>query len=564
VNHLKSKLFFMFCILFLSTILCKRSVEIVPVKEYLSAAWLGIGEKSMRIQGELLMAQKELSGFYQRRGYDPCWSENGRPRPCADSLIRQLSMAEQEGLPGSVYHLTALATLQKPQLVSGIRKKWNAGQLADLDILLSDAFLLFASHLQSGRVNPRTFDAEWFVRRDSADVVNLLEEAVRLGDVNQRLRDLRPRHPSYHLLCQALARYRKFELEGGWPQVDYVAKLEPGAHSPRVAQVRRRLTVTGEYLNHAPVQDSLAYDESLVAAVKVFQLEHGLEADGIIGWSSVQEMNVSAEQRCTQIRVNLERWRWLYRDLGERYILVNIPTFEMQVVDQDSTRMSMNVVVGQPARRTPVLSDIMTHLVLNPHWNVPVSIILQEMIPQIRRQPSYLTARNIHIYPHWDVNQLPVNPDSVDWQKLNKNNLHFLFQQEPGPENALGRVKFLLHNEFDVYLHDTPSRGLFARADRALSHGCIRLQKPVELAAYLLRDSPEWTRENIDKALQSSREMTIILPKPYNVHLQYWTAWINRDGELRFGRDVYERDQRVAQALAVPPPGNTNQFAARL
>ncbi len=532
---------------------CRRAAVTLPVQENISGRWQTSGDQLVLIHGERLMAQQELARFYQRRNYEPGWSENGVPRPCADSLIRQLAQAELEGLVGSSYHLAALIKLTQPQRLSRKPDKWAADQLAELDILLSDAFLLFASHLQSGRVNPRTFDAEWFVRRDSADVVVLLEEAVRNGEVCQKLEDLRPHHPSYRRLCQALARFRTLAQQGGWPIVEYVAKLEPGARSPRIAQVRRRLLVTGEWSGRSTAPDSLFYDDALVEAVKSFQTTHGLEPDGVIGWSTVQEMNVTAEQRCTQIIVNLERWRWLYRDLGDRHILVNIPTFELEVVEQDSIVMSMRVVVGKPARRTPVLSDIMTHLVLNPYWNVPVSIILHDMIPEIRRRPHYLSDRGIRLYPHWDIKRSPVNPASVDWSKLNKNNLPYLFRQDPGPENALGRVKFILHNDFDVYLHDSPTRGLFTRAERAFSSGCIRLQKPIDLAVYLLRDSPSWNREAIQRTIQTLREVTIALPRPLSVHLQYWTAWITAQGELRFGRDIYQRDQKVADALALQP-----------
>jgi len=532
---------------------CRRAAVTLPVQENISVRWQATGDQLVLIHGERLMAQQELARFYQQRNYEPGWSENGAPRPCVDSLIRELSQAEQEGLAGSCYHLSALMELNQPQRRSRNQEKWTADQLAELDILLSDAFLLFASLLQSGRVNPRTFDAEWFVRRDSADVVVLLEEAVRNGEVCQKLDDLRPRHPSYRRLCQALARFRTLAQQGAWPTVEYVAKLEPGARSPRIAQVRRRLRVTGEWTGRSAAPDSLFYDDALVEAVKSFQTTHGLEPDGIIGWSTVQEMNVTAEQRCTQIIVNLERWRWLYRDLGDRHIQVNIPTFELEVVEQDSIIMSMRVVVGKPARRTPVLSDIMTHLVLNPYWNVPVSIILHDMIPEIRRRPHYLSDRGIRLYPNWDIKRPPVDPGSVDWNKLNKNNLPYLFRQDPGPENALGRVKFVLHNDFDVYLHDSPTRGLFTRADRAFSSGCIRLQNPIDLAVYLLRDSPSWNREAILRTIQTQREATIALPRPYSVHLQYWTAWVNAQGELRFGRDIYQRDQKVANALALAP-----------
>lgn len=532
---------------------CSRPMVTVPVQESLQTRLQRADSSMQRIRGENIFTFNALRTLYRERQFEPGWSVNGRLKPCVDSMIHHLSDAEGEGLSANVYHLEQLRQLRQPRQRQRNEPLWSADELADLDILLSDALLLFASHLQSGRVNPATFDAEWHVHRDSADVVHLLAEVFDRGLVCQRLLDLRPQHPSYRRLCSALATYQQYAQKGGWPQVEYVAKLEPGAYSPRISQVRRRLAVTGEWSAEQVAGDTLLYDDQLVQSVKLFQKRHGLEEDGVIGWSTVQEMNVTAEERCRQITVNLERWRWLYRDLGEYYILVNIPTFELEVVEHDSIVMTMKVVVGKPARRTPVLSDVMTHVVLNPYWNVPVSIILQDMIPEIRRNPRYLSDRGIRIYPSWDITRAPVDPQSVDWHKLNRNNLPYLFRQDPGPENALGRVKFVLHNDYDVYLHDTPARGLFARSERAFSSGCIRVQEPLRLAQHLLARQPSWTAEAIHRVLQSNREVTIVLPQPYNIHLQYWTAWINGDGQLRFARDIYLRDQRVADALTAQP-----------
>lgn len=346
--------------------------------------------------------------------------------------------------------------------------------------------------------------------------------------MRQALADLAPAHPGYHALRQALAQYRETAALGGWPAVPAGPTLKPGEKGERVAALRARLEASGELQGTAPERD--LYDASLEAAIKAFQEKNGLDADGSVGPGTLEALNVTAADRVRQIEVNLDRWRWLPRDLGERYIMVNIAGFWLDVVESGQPVLSMRIVAGKPTSRTPMFTGTMTHLVLNPYWNVPPNILRNEVLPHIRRDPRYLAKQNMERLPGGKV------------------------RQRPGPNNALGKVKFLFPNRFDVYLHDTPSRSLFSRSVRTFSHGCIRVEKPLDLAEYLLKDDPAWTREKIEKATGDRRERWVQIPNPLPVHLVYWTAWVDEAGVTQFRKDVYGRDKPLAEELGKAAP----------
>jgi murein L,D-transpeptidase YcbB/YkuD len=301
------------------------------------------------------------------------------------------------------------------------------------------------------------------------------------------------------------------------------------------------------------VQSDL-FDVVLEDAVKRFQRRHGLDDDGVVGRDTLAALNVSVEDRARQIELNLERWRWLPRDLGRRHILVNIAGFELAVVEDDQLALEMRVVVGRPYRRTPVFSAPMTYLVFSPYWHVPPSLALQDVVPAVLKDPDYLTKKNIKVFRGWGAETREIDPATIDWSSVNTRNFLFRFRQEPGVNNSLGAVKFMFPNPFNVYLHDTPSRELFQKAERTFSSGCIRIAKPLELAAYLLRGAPGWSAEGIEAAAQKGVEQTVRLPEPIPVHLLYWTSWIDPDGSLQFRNDVYGRDRLLDEALREKPP----------
>jgi murein L,D-transpeptidase YcbB/YkuD len=285
-----------------------------------------------------------------------------------------------------------------------------------------------------------------------------------------------------------------------------------------------------------------------------FQRRHGLAAEGAVNAATRAELNVGVERRVEQLELNLERWRWLPKDLGRRHIMVNIAAYELEVVERDGVVLAMRVVVGRRYHRTPVFSDTMRYLVLNPYWHVPRSIAGGELLPKIRRDPSYLASNRLRVFPIAGADAPEVDPTTVGWSAITPGHFPFRLRQDPGPLNALGRVKFMFLNKYNVYLHDTPARPLFEEAQRDFSHGCIRIQHPIELALYLLRHDPRWSREALLGALDEAVDRTVPLPAPIPIHLLYWTAWADGDGTIQFRRDIHDRDAPLLRALRAPPP----------
>ncbi|MFY9826312.1 MAG: L,D-transpeptidase family protein, partial [Thermoanaerobaculia bacterium] len=319
------------------------------------------------------------------------------------------------------------------------------------------------------------------------------------------------------------------------------------------AALRARLASSGDLGGLATGPAADRYDEAVAAAVSHFQSRHGLEPTGKVGNDTLAELNVPAEARVRQIAANLERWRWMPASLGDRYIQVNIPDFHLDVVEDGQVPLSMRVIVGKPKSHTPNFSGRMTYLELNPNWNLPDDIAANEIAPKLATDPGYLASHDMELIRGWGGKEEVADPATVDLAKLGKGS-PYRVRQRPGADNSLGQVKFMFPNPFDVYLHGTPSRSLFARTVRSFSHGCVRLEKPEELAAYLLKDDPKWSLEAIQSAIASGEHQTLSLRKPLPVYILYWTAWVDPDGTVELRRDLYGHDAAVAQALAHEPP----------
>jgi len=283
----------------------------------------------------------------------------------------------------------------------------------------------------------------------------------------------------------------------------------------------------------------------------LFQLRNGLAADGVVGKATIEAMNIPVEDRIATIEANLERWRWLSDDLGESYIKVNIANFELQVIEKDDMVFKTEAIVGLNSRETPVFSSIMTYLVLNPDWTVPPTILNTDIIPSVINNPGYLAEKNLKILRN---DGTEVDPSTIDWINIVTAGFPYRIHQEPGPGNALGRVKFMFPNKFSVYIHDTPNHNLFGRTDRSLSSGCIRVNNPLALAAWLMKDSPAWTPAQIKNVIDEGKERTVNLAKPIQVHIVYLTAWASDEGLAYFRKDIYNRDQPLMAALKQGPP----------
>ena len=429
----------------------------------------------------------------------------------------------------------------------------HAAAATDLELLLTDAFLIYGAHLLAGKVNPETFDPGWHARRKVADLAEKLEDALTSGSIEKTLQSFLPQQPGYEALKEALAHYKVLLVEEGWGRIPDGSKLQKGDRNERVALVRKRLLGT-EQTAHLTSDEEDLFDEALEQAVRQFQELHGLDVDGVIGPATLAAMNVPLEDRIRQIELNMERWRWLPQDLGTRYILVNIPQFALTVMEKSETVMRMKVIVGKKYRRTPVFSDRMTYLVLSPFWNVPPKIAVKDKLPIIRKDPEYLTREHFRVFQGRGTKAEEIDPVTIDWSKLTPDNFPYRLRQDPGPGNALGPVKFMFPNKFNVYLHGTSSPELFKQNVRTLSSGCIRIEKPIDLAVYLLQDDPDWTQQRILEVIEKNEEQTVQLKNPLPVHLQYWTAWVDDNKQVNFREDIYGRDKLLSEALSKKPP----------
>jgi murein L,D-transpeptidase YcbB/YkuD len=420
-------------------------------------------------------------------------------------------------------------------------KGFNEEEAGNLDVWLTYLYLRYASDLTNGLADLSHADPNWKLRDDKTDPTPLLENALAENRVAKSLQELTPAHPQYTRLRDALATYREIAKRGGWTAVPSDLKLKPGQRHAAVPAIAKRLAVTGDYTAAVNEQETL-YGPELQEAVKRFQRRHGLEPDAVVGRAVAAEMNVPAEERVRQIALNLERWRWLPRDLGERHILVNIPEYRLEVWEGAQVPVSMRVVVGKKDTPTPIFADDMTYVVFSPYWNVPADIAKKETVPSALGDPAFLNRTNMEVL---DKSGKPVDPSSIDLDNVGQ----YRFRQRPGASNSLGLVKFMFPNSYNVYLHDTPADSLFARATRSFSHGCVRVELPEKLAEYVLGDKPDWTPERISEAMHAGEERTVKLARPLPVYLGYWTARVSADGILQFRNDVYGIDARQTTLL---------------
>jgi murein L,D-transpeptidase YcbB/YkuD len=501
-------------------------------------------------------AWRGVQDFYGRRDYRPVWSTSVGPSRQAAALIAAIPALAAEGLDTRRYSVERLAALAREvKDTSSFDGADAQRRLADLDVELTFIYLSLAADLAAGSLQPEKLGVEWSVKRPAAGpgaYESSLQQALGAktpGEMLKNLRAMAPRHDGYQRLTQGLAAYRAIAARGGWGEVPPGPPLKPGDSGPRVAALRARLAASGDLATNG----TDGYDEAVAAAVSHFQRRHGLEPTGKVGDETLAELNVPAEERVRQIAVNLERWRWMPASLGDRYIEVNVPDFRLDVVEGGAVPLTMRAVVGKPKSRTPIFSSRMAYLQLNPEWNLPDDIAANEIAPKLAADPGYLARHDMELIRGWGDKEEAVSPASADLSKLGKGSPYRL-RQRSGADNPLGQVKFLFPNPFDVYLHGTTSPHLFARTARSFSHGCVRLEKPQDLAAYLLKDDPKWTPETIEDAIATGEHQTISLPRPLPVYILYWTAWVDADGTVELRRDLYGHDAAVEQALAHEPP----------
>ncbi|MFP4623614.1 MAG: murein L,D-transpeptidase [Gemmatimonadota bacterium] len=492
--------------------------------------------------GDTLTVRPSVVAFYEARGYRPAWTDQDEILPRGVSLLEAVGLANAEGLDRERYHFSTAREMAR-LLAEDAAEERKLEYLGSLDLLLTESFARLSDDLVAGTIDPDAAGLDWRIERGEVDDRALIERVVAGEDPRTVLGSIRPRVPYYDRLVRALARLREIDAQGGWPAVSDGDVLEPGDEDVRVAELRARLMATDDpeesRLAGYGLDSALVFDDSLARALSHFQTRHNLHEDGALGPKSLAALNVPVEDRIEAIRLNLDRWRWLPSDLGDSFILVNIAGFELELVRHDSAIESMNVVVGKTANRTPVFQDTLEYMVVNPYWNVPASIAREEIIPAAARDPDYLARNNYEVvYDGSTVNPASVSPEAL-------RNGSYRIRQKPGLGNALGNVKFLFPNDMDIYLHDTPASHLFSQKSRAFSHGCIRVERPDDLARTLLGELSDRDPSDYDALRSRQGEQWVPLDEKIPVYILYFTAWVDDDGTIRFHEDVYQRDESL-------------------
>ena len=492
----------------------------------------------------------ELAAFYETRSFVPLWVDGLGFSRLGSDLATVLKNADLHGLNPEEYYASCIASWADHfQVQRGQDEDLSPDDLAGVELLLGEAFLRFADHLAHGRVHPSTFDLIWVMNKERTDIPAKLAELAQHKDMDRTVRELAPPWPEYWDLVLA-ARELAAEQDTGWEALPKPEekKIEPGDEDAVFIPLLRRHLSRNGYLFDEEAQNATRYDDNLVEGIKKFQRRHGMKDDGIIGPMTLTALNTSPEEIRRKVIINLERWRWLPRTFGDRAVLVNIPAYMLKAIEKGETVLEMKIICGQPDKQTPVFSKRIRYMEFNPFWNVPEKIALEELLPKIEKNPEYLAKNNYELVSTGENAGDVIDPETIDWENTN-GTLPGRIRQNPGAGNALGRIKFMFPNSFDVYMHDTSSRYLFDRAYRALSHGCIRVQNPLGLAMFLLQDQPEWTEEKIQARIDGSGRGTIdINPQPL-VQIMYITAVIGHDGRVVPLNDVYNQDDKLWKAL---------------
>jgi len=517
---------------------------------YASANWNASAVNKLQTQmasapgGLSKNRRNALQEFYKSPTASLLWSDQNGRLARATELRQMLQQAMSHGLDPFPYNLQQIETYWE---------KTDVSSAVALELLLSQALLAYANELYSGRYKPQDMDKDWHMKPRVLDNSKLLQDVSTQSSISDVLNGLAPSHSIYRALQERLAEYSQLAEQGGWPMIPQGPTLRPDMQHEQIKQIRQRLSVTGD-LQDAGQMDSTAYDKTLVEAVKHYQKRNGLQADGIIGKGTRVAMNIPVEQRVIQMRINLERWRWLPLEFKGHSLVVNMTGYMLYSFQDHDIVLEMPVIVGKKYRSTPSFNNLMSYIELNPYWNVPTSIAVKDLIPAQKRNSGYLKKKHIRVYRGWKKDAKELDPATVDWSKVSEKNFPYRLRQDPGPHNSLGTMKFMFPNKYAVYMHDTSHRELFKRHDRAFSSGCIRVQDPLYLATYVMGDTSDKGRARIKKLLATGKNQALRLPKKIPVYLVYTTSWVDRKGNLNFRKDIYGRDKRMLAAVCKNRP----------
>ena len=493
--------------------------------------------------GKLKASDQTLYGagltlrMLELNGFNPLWNEKN-----TRALFAAIDDLDKDGLNPKEYRFSEIDDLLKAKTAGGL----STSAQVDLDFLLSEAYLRAVYNLAFGKVDAVSLDADINFTRpiSEEDPARELLKYVKKGEITEAFELSRPQNPRYGEMKKALAQYREIQAAGGWQPIEKGPTMKPGYTDARVVMLRERLHATGDGPAAASTKgDPQVFDEALAEAVRRFQARYGLEADGKVGSGTLAALNVPVEERIDQIRVNLERQRWLLHEVYDEFLAADIAGFRLYWVNDNKTIWEEKIQVGKFYAKTPLFKSKIQQIVFNPDWTIPPGIMRRSIIPNIKKDPGYLDQKG-YILLTQDGRR--VDPKTVDWGSLK--GFPYIVRQPPGPDNALGQVKFMFPNPHHVFLHDTNHRELFDRTARTFSSGCIRLHNPLDLAERLLDGQDGWDRERIDRTIASGKTTTVKLENPMRIVIAYGTATI-RDDRVNFRPDIYKRDSALLKAL---------------
>lgn len=505
------------------------------------------------VRGDRLMLPEGVARFYEASRFEPQWQDPAR----LDELIAAIADLKYDGLNADDYHIAALQSFRSDLRSTKLPAPRDQ---ADLELLATDAMMLALDHLYLGKVDPAKLSPQWNYPAAPFDLTEAGASccaAVAAGQIRDLFERARPQRAWYERGRQRLKEYYALRDAGGWSRLANGPTIEPGASDPRVPALRQHLAVTGDLVSpggagaaayQAPLPPyDTTYDSELADAVKRFQERHGLTADGVIGSSTLAALNVPVSARIDQLRVNMERARWVMHELTGDFVLVDVAGFDVSWFRDDQAVWTSKVIVGKPYRETPVFKSLITYVVFNPTWTIPPTILVVDKLPILKKDPGYLKRNHFRVI---DRSGREVDPGSVNWKAYGAGRLPpYQLRQDPGDNNALGLVKIMFPNPYSVYMHDTPTKELFNKDERTFSSGCIRVQKAFELAELVLNDPARWNATTIAEAVAAKEMKTVNLAKPVPVLILYWTAQPTPDGRVIFRNDVYGRDPPTLAAL---------------
>lgn len=493
----------------------------------------------------LFEPDSELLKFYKEGQCRPVWSSENTIDTQAIYLIYSIKDARKDGLDiyTPAYHfrkILELVNFTKPDSLV----KNDSVVLAQLDILLTDAYLTFGKHLSNGLIPNEAIAGVWKnAKHVFIDMKSRLRQALRDKTVKESLQELTPSSHEYEALRTIMEKYLKIEEMGGWKTIEPIGRNDEGDDQYSSDDLRERLRAEGDLA--VDEHSNEAYEDAL----KNFQSRHGIDADGIVGAKTIAKMNISVAEKITAIRLNLEKWRWMPEEKGI-YISVNIPDFSLSVMEDSYTVLKMKAILGKEARQTPIFSSHMKYIVVNPYWRVPRTILREDIIPKVQKDIRYLKKERIRVFKADNKTGIrEINPKNINWKKVNANAFPYLLRQDPGRKNVLGRLKFMFPNTYDIYIHDTPVKSLFDKEERLFSSGCIRIEEPLVLFRYLMYNDANTDYENIIDLIARGANKTIMLRNSIKVRIDYWTVWVDEKGMAQFRDDIYGHDNDLRGIL---------------